>query len=231
MKKKNAFTLAEVLITLGIIGIVAAMTLPLVVSKYRKQVVVSHLKKFYNTMNQAIKRSEVDNGEYQYWQSGKELGGKAYFDKYWAPYLKGFSICETYSACMYSSKQPFKDLKGKKSGALVVSEDSRTTIMLPDGTVVINFVAMGGDPNAGIDSSATSVMYVDINGGKAPNIFGKDVFIFRRNGKGFIEPEGINGAYEVIQASCSKESVDSEGTYCAAKIIKDGWEIKDDYPW
>ena len=71
----KGFTRAETLITLGIIGIVAAMTLPVIVGKYKKQVTVSHLKKFYTTMNQALKRSEVDNGEFKYWSDGKEMGG------------------------------------------------------------------------------------------------------------------------------------------------------------
>ena len=38
LKKRAAFTLAEVLITLGIIGIVAAMTMPSLINKYQAQV-------------------------------------------------------------------------------------------------------------------------------------------------------------------------------------------------
>ena len=58
-KKEHAFTLAEVLITLGIIGIVAALTMPMLLSNYRKQVVETRLAKFYSAMNQAIQQSEV----------------------------------------------------------------------------------------------------------------------------------------------------------------------------
>ncbi len=67
MKKRNAFTLAEVLITLGIIGIVAAMTLPTLIQKHRKQVVETRLKKFYTNINQAILQAEVKNGDKRYW--------------------------------------------------------------------------------------------------------------------------------------------------------------------
>ena len=55
-----AFTLAEVLITLGIIGIVAAMTLPALIQKNNNQVVEARLKKFYSVMNQAIIQAEAD---------------------------------------------------------------------------------------------------------------------------------------------------------------------------
>ena len=65
--KIKSFTLAEVLITLGIIGIVAAMTLPIVIGNYKKQVVSSRLKKFYSIMNQAILMSENDNESIEYW--------------------------------------------------------------------------------------------------------------------------------------------------------------------
>lgn len=60
-KSKFGFTLAEVLITLGIIGIVAAITIPGLITKYRRSVVETKLKKFYSTMNQAIRHSIADN--------------------------------------------------------------------------------------------------------------------------------------------------------------------------
>ena len=68
MKIKHfAFTLAEVLITLGIIGVVAAMTMPALIEHHQKSVISSRLKKFYSSINQAIKLSEVDNGSSEYW--------------------------------------------------------------------------------------------------------------------------------------------------------------------
>ena len=66
-KRILSITMAEVLITLGIIGIVAAMTLPDLIQKYQKQETSARLKKFYTTMNQAIMMSEIDNGDMRYW--------------------------------------------------------------------------------------------------------------------------------------------------------------------
>lgn len=59
----KAFTLAEVLITLGIIGIVAAMTLPTVISNHKKKTIETRLQKFYSVANQAIKLSELKNAQ------------------------------------------------------------------------------------------------------------------------------------------------------------------------
>lgn len=65
--KKSAFTIAEVLVTLGVIGVVAAMTLPMLAENYQRIVVETRLKKFYTTFNQAILRSVEVNGPYAGW--------------------------------------------------------------------------------------------------------------------------------------------------------------------
>ena len=51
----KAFTLAEVLITLGVIGVVAAMTMPTVIKKYQEQVTVNKVKKIYSTLKMSMK--------------------------------------------------------------------------------------------------------------------------------------------------------------------------------
>ena len=60
---KKGFTLAEVLITLGIIGVVAAMTIPTLMTKYAKQRTETQLVKFYSMMNQTLRMSVADNGD------------------------------------------------------------------------------------------------------------------------------------------------------------------------
>lgn len=64
---KNAFTLAEVLITLGIIGVVAALTMPSLIQNHRKQEVETKLAKVYSVMNQAINMSKVEYGDFSDW--------------------------------------------------------------------------------------------------------------------------------------------------------------------
>ena len=59
---KAAFTLAEVLITLGIIGVVAAMTLPSLIQNYQKKALATQTQKFYSTMSQAVKQYMADYG-------------------------------------------------------------------------------------------------------------------------------------------------------------------------
>ena len=92
---KVAFTLAEVLITLAVIGIVAAITIPGIVHKYKKTEIETKLKRFYSMANQAIQLSEIDNGPKESWDfvTGCSTGYeesciRAFWDKYLEKYFK-----------------------------------------------------------------------------------------------------------------------------------------------
>lgn len=64
---KRGFTLAEVLITLGVIGIVAAMTMPTLLVQHRERENTTKLKKIYSTMTQAYTRAVAERGTPEFW--------------------------------------------------------------------------------------------------------------------------------------------------------------------
>ena len=65
MMKKNGFTLAEVLITLSIIGVVATMTLPALMTNTAKQQAKTGLKKAINTLTEAAQMNQaIENYDY-----------------------------------------------------------------------------------------------------------------------------------------------------------------------
>ena len=207
-----AFTLAEVLITLGIIGVVAMMTIPVLLQNVAKAETVAKLKEKYNVLAQALKMSEIDNGNNQFWDlgSGGTFTPRQSFDTYWAPYLKTLKYCDTLAACGYASGTSISDLSG--GTYLSVINSTETTVLLPDGTVIIVI-------------STPSWVVVDLNAGKGPNTLGKDVFIFIVDANRGLMPRGY-GTGATIDGECK-----STGSYCAAKIMQDGWQIKSDYPW
>ena len=94
MQKIWAFTLAEVLITLGIIGIVAAMTIPSLMTKYRKSIVETRLKDSYSIFANAIRLAESEYGTGFEPTEGISGNGwnrrnaKAVFDNYFRPFMK-----------------------------------------------------------------------------------------------------------------------------------------------
>lgn len=88
-KYKKGFTLAEVLITLGIIGVVAALTIPTLIQNYKKREVETSLEKIYSTVNQAIKKAELDYGDYQTWEFGSV---DSTIERYFIPYLNVIKV-------------------------------------------------------------------------------------------------------------------------------------------
>ena len=226
LPKKPAFTMAEVLITLGIIGIVAAMTLPIIVGKYQKQVTISKLQKVYSILNQALERSEVDHEAYRYWPSAFDMGDENYFNIYWKPYLKVSHICKTYKDCGYKSNTPWIQQNGKPITLSLVAPGARTTFFLEDGTLIVMLSAGGGSEGTLVKADE---VYVDINGPGNPNKMGRDVFILvktdEEGAKGFM-PYGYGR--KDINKGCSRTNT---GSFCLAKIMADGWKIEDDYPW
>lgn len=226
-----AFTLAEVLIVLGIIGVIAEMTIPTLQSEFQKKVTITGVQKVYSNLSQSVRLSEAENGPNIDWDWGNEAdvsSVKASFDKYWAPYLNIMKNCNTYQECGYSSIQPFKTPSGDQEGMYVVEPVSRTTVVLADGAVLMVMCWHGpsveGDPNV-----IAHRVYADLNGAKGPNVYGKDFFQFVLDPAKGIVPDGYNKNYNLITASCNKES--SGGQTCGAKLLRDGWQIKDDYPW
>lgn len=218
--KAPAFTLAEVLITLGIIGIVAALTMPAVIGHYKKEETISKLKKAYTILNQAMKRSEVDNGDYEHWGSAFDLGPEEYIKKYWTPYFNVTSICKTYGECGYKASYPFKTLSGVNDTTTVTQSNLRIPFMTSDG-IMYSISASSGDGTVAADT-----IYIDLNAGKGPNVFGKDVFMFTRVKNKGILPLCYTCTEEKINENCSNAG---NGYYCAQKIMQDGWKIN--YPF
>ena len=85
---ESAFSLAEILITLGVIGIVTILTLPTIIDNYKKSIIETSVKKFYTTMNQAIILSERENGDRHEWtRINKTLDNEPFWDKYFDKYV------------------------------------------------------------------------------------------------------------------------------------------------
>lgn len=214
---KKSFTLAEVLITIGIIGLIADMTIPTLVNQYEKKYYAIKLEQTYSTLQQAINRSVIDNGNVDSWvilssprtyEAAKELS-----EKYIAPYLK---VAKTKEETDYKIKY----LKGTD---LTFSKYYK--IYLANG-IILNVLVY--DINA-------FWFYVDINGLKKPDKMGKDIFLFALSStKNQLYPQGaqITNRAELLDESyignCNKKM---NGDRCTQIIMLDGWQMKEDYPW
>ncbi len=106
IKRKNfAFTLAEVLITLGIIGVIAAMTLSVLIQQHQKKEITVALEKMYTTLMQAANTYQALNGVY-ITDFDTSLPAKDFMEEYFNPFLKISMVCKDDNDCWYGKRQP-----------------------------------------------------------------------------------------------------------------------------
>ena len=232
---KKAFTLAEVLITLGIIEVVAALTMPALIANYQKKQTIAQLKKAYSILNQAYERSVLENGDVETWDWQGVSTPESFAQIYIIPYLKGVNKMNT---------GKIKWLALDKSN--IYGFDICSDYILPDG-MIIKFTSLVGT-SANLRKTHLQIS-IDINGDRDPNRFGRDVFVFSifpfsEQSRGKVVPgtndQCGNGAIhneltrdQLTTSGCAtcKSDYTGYGYGCAALIMKDGWQIKKDYPW
>ena len=224
-KKKAAFTLAEVLITLGIIGVVAAMTLPTLIAKYQEKVWLTQFKVTYSTLSQAYLRAYQEHGVIKNW--GLPLDNKAESAKIVAenllPYLnlaQDFKQNSNHSS--HNLPMHYLGLNGKELATNFNGWESAHYIFaLANG-------AVGGISDIGIDEVDGRFrvqIYVDTNGAAGPNQMGKDFFFLylsTKNGYPIITGRDL---WNSTQNGCSTTYPATawySGGSCAVWIIATG---------
>ena len=177
---KNGFTLAEVLITLGVIGVVSAMTIPTVIKKYQERVTVNKVKKIYSTMSQAFMLSVKDNGYANEWnvENGSNATTARQIASYFKPYLKIVKDCETNSGCLGYTERVIR-LNGQQHGYNYDTSSQHYKMILNDGSYIwIRGSNSTYCKSAGNMDYLCGAIFFDINGNKQPNTIGKDIFQF-----------------------------------------------------
>ena len=243
-KSKFAFTLAEVLITIGVIGVVAAITIPTLMTNYQKKQTVAKLKVVYSQLNQAVKKSVAENGDAASWDySGTS---KAVFDQY----LKKYFVITTVqdNVVLKNKGICYKQTSGEYFTGTVYYTGNISIYTLPSGTDLLLY-----DAHEGVIVSSRLSLAVDLNGvSNPPNQFGKDYFSFHIDShEMYMEGAYNHGTVIEFQSepnsdrdvllgkkspkvgnsnnyACSKTG---RGAWCGRLIQVDGWEIRKDYPW
>ena len=159
-----AFTLAEVLITLGIIGVVAAITMPTLINNYQKKAAVTAAKKAYSTLSQAYTQLVNDNGE---GLSVCSINNSECLGKLFAPYLKSLNG----SGKLYTPSSEKAEGCWEDNDIGMVTE-THYCFSAVDG------ISYDFDMEYQEANKKQALIYVDINGLKRPNKFGKDRFAF-----------------------------------------------------
>mgnify|MGYP003092850855 CR=1 FL=1 len=207
------FTLAEVLVTLGIIGVVSAMTVPSLMQNYQKQSYVTQLHKVYNELSQALMQYQTDKNALNLTEAG--LTSEAAFDDFFKNYFKVIQSCDSIKGCFADS---YRSLSGSDySGAM---EPAHTSYILASGAAI--------RPRYGKNGDLLVNLAVDINGKKGPNVHGRDLFYMFIYNNGLIDDRGISAPMSEEDRNSSYNSrckaISNIGG-CFGKILNDNWQM------
>lgn len=211
---KKAFTLAEVLITLAVIGVVAAMTIPALIQNYQKKTYVEGLKIGISIIEQGFKKAMADDGVTDFRNTellkNCNYSMKNDLEQYYndcTPYLKKyFKDIKTISnidmnnvwRSDITSNDPenCKKYAGKVNKWYHLNDKNKCTGYYNLAFIFAN--GMRGDFFIRDDVFYLGSISLDINGSKGPNTWGRDVFYLRiMPPDGHIAPQG---GYEYLKA-------------------------------
>ncbi|MBE7713303.1 MAG: type II secretion system protein [Cyanobacteria bacterium SIG26] len=215
---KKALTMAELLVTMTIIGAIAVLVLPGFLKDYHNQLYVTKLKKVYEMFDNAVNQACLDHNvskfkytPYRYQGTNSETE-KSYYQEFLEKYFKTSNN---------GDENPFAAIRYKKIGVTsstgsLLSLGSYAKVRLADGAIVA-FMC-----------SATTLSYcrliVDVNGADGPNIGGRDLFSMYVN----VETNEIYD-HQAANNYCGNGSGTPkfalQGNGCFGRILKDNWKM------
>lgn len=222
IKRNSGFTLAEVLITLGIIGIVATMTIPNLITNYKAKRLHTQFLKSYSVLQQAFKIMENDDITIEPRKYGSPENNPEFFYKTFMNYLQAPIDCGTTDYGNSNSlpcfpfrhndddkKTAYKSYDGKSLVSVYWLDDGE--IALQDGTLLL------------FENYDRIWISVDLNGyNNPPNRLGYDLFTFQ-----FIDGElktmgDRDTDYTDMNKYCNPKITNSlNGITCAQKAKED----------
>lgn len=201
IKKNKAFTLAEVLITMTIVGVVAAMTIPTLHYQKVKKEYTAKLKNFYSKMNNAVLDMEMDKGSFRYMALPPQGKGYDWYMENVDPYMGHQYI---------------------KNKNVYYKDGSRLTLFYTGACLDVEYDLNGdkGPNRLGYDMQRFLYCFDDTG---RNHLFGNTQIFFGTYGAGE-QAAGTTRAQMI--AKCK-----SDPAWCTKLLQNDQWEFKDDYPF
>ena len=225
---KYAFTLAEVLVTLGIIGVVAAMTMPILISNHRHKVYEAQFKVAHSLIAQTLTQMGNENIDLTRMYCGTGMPDRTHnifiqdFAKYFKVVKSDYGNTADLTKLGYKDKTFYQSAPGRN--AFNVDAHNNGAILLNNGMMIASSGCWWQKGGVGID------FIIDTNGPKRPNKFGYDVFYFQLGTDNKLYPDSGNYLYaqtdEEQLACCNFEKANTcsvpqdTGVSCAQYAIK-----------
>ena len=214
---KKAFTLAEVLVTVGIIGVVSAMTVPTLMQNYQRKSYVTQLHKVYNEFQQALLQYQTDRNALNLTEAG--LNSQANLNTFMSTYFKVVQTCTNSLTPCFIDQNSYKKMNGT---ALANAYTVSNAYVLASGASVRFLYSVSGDKIGNI--------MVDINGKQGPNILGRDLFTIAVYKNGVLDDTAAAAPLSETERNTLYTS-NCTGTGganvwgCFGKILNDNWEM------
>ena len=208
MRHSKAFTLAEVLITLGIIGVIAAITLPSLVHNVQNYILQNQLKKTYSELNQISKLFYNDYGVSVPEFTVDLNGWHQFIEQIMPKYLKMYSKVDDWT---FGDKDPDTnsntDTMPYKLYALGGTTPVAAFCDMSGFYVDVNgrYYSINDRPSKSTENGP--IICVDINGAKRPNMYGKDFFLFVFTVDGAVIPMGQSHANNTASAGGTNPTI------------------------
>lgn len=218
---KKAFTLAEVMITMAVVGIVAAMTIPTLMNNYQRQTYATSLHKVYNEVTQAVQQAMTDKNADTVTEAG--LTSTSALNNWVRNYFDVAMDCSGDSTKCLAPNAEYT--KMNKDTNFMDSRTGQNYFGLASGAVIRPLYSKEG--------SKVFNIFIDTNGKKGPNILGRDSFFIGIYENGLVDDFKNNSTSAPLPTSDREDlfnnqcnSSESTGLWgCFGKLLNDGWQM------
>ena len=192
----SAFTLSEVLITLGVIGVVAAMTMPILIHNIQKFTLKQQFRRTYNTLSNAVNKVYTDL-EYRplcSYGTGTNITECSIFTKQFISNLNVVKKCTKpkEQGCIKYIRALLPDNSGSVGYTQDYIDNKNHTYILTDGSMIMLY-----------DTGYVPIYIIDVNGFREPNKWGYDQYYFHIHNN---------------KLTCSNDTIDEGGTKCSDMV-------------
>ena len=215
------FTLAELIVAMAIVGSVAALTLPTVITNHQNKVMQISLQKAYRDLENNLEELYASNYKTGFYQSKltSVSGITDFLNNYYSISQKCSTTPQPCFAASYVSLNAL-------STETAFSCEGGTSVQLKDNTAICIIPATpaqeakDANPDTGEDAqeakdAVPANVYVDVNGNEPPNIGGRDMFNFQIDNFSIVDNNTKQG--------CAASAF---GAGCLNKIIEANWKVK-----
>ncbi len=235
MKKFFAFTLSELLITLSVIGVISALTIPTLIKNYQKEAQTVQIRKLALDLVDAADMITTAEAKSRF-ASTSVFTDDDGIDNFLNQYFRLVRVCDStdVSSCFFSGN--YKTIDGNVYGNKTAASycNSKAYMLENSATICISIVRANSGPMIDINAAYKPYLKIlaDTNGPEKPNIGGRDMFTFYLTKDGELRgkaPSAFAGDAEGnlcnTDGVCNNCTSSPNGAYCLNRLLSNNWEM------